>query len=83
MRMTRREQFDGPKKATNVSLSADLVAEAKRLGINVSQACEGGLDAEVRKARAEQWKRDNREAMEDWSRWIAENGIPYSEHRQI
>ena len=31
------------KKATNLTLNQDLIAEAKALGINLSQAAETGL----------------------------------------
>jgi antitoxin CcdA len=69
------------KKATNVSLSADIVAEAKRLGINISQACEAGLSDQVRKARAEEWKRDNREAIESSNEYVRKNGLPLARYR--
>jgi antitoxin CcdA len=80
--MNRSSKFSAPKKATNVSLPADLVEEAKRLGINLSQACESALAAEVRKAIGEEWKRENREAIQSWNKWTAENGLPYDEYRQ-
>ena len=49
--MNRPARFEGPKRATNVSLSAELVEEARKLGINVSEACQTGLAAEVKRAR--------------------------------
>ncbi len=72
-----------PKRPTNVSLSADLVAEAKRLGLNISQICEESLNREVRKALGEEWKRENREAMESWNIWVDANGLPLAEYRQF
>jgi antitoxin CcdA len=35
------------KRATNVSLPFEMLAEAKNLGVNLSQACEKGLVAEI------------------------------------
>ncbi len=70
-----------PKKATNVTLPVDMVEDAKRLGINVSQACEAGLANEVRKALGEEWRRENREAIESWNDWVAENGLPLARYR--
>jgi antitoxin CcdA len=81
--MNKASRFSTPRKATNVSLSSELVEEAKRLGINLSQACETGLNKTVREAQKEEWKRDNREAIESWNKWVAENGMPYDEYRQI
>ena len=70
-----------PRRATNVSLDAAFVAEAKELGINISQACERGLVETVREARAALWKQENREAMESWNDWVAENGLPLASKR--
>jgi antitoxin CcdA len=60
-----------------------MVEEAKRLGINVSQACETGLQEQVQKALGEEWKRENREAIASWNKWVAENGMPYDEYRHF
>ncbi len=76
-------QATPPKRPTNVSLSADLVAEAKRLGLNISQICEENLSREVRKALGEEWKRENRAAMESWNIWVEEHGLPLAEYRQF
>lgn len=81
--MNRPTRFEGPKKATNVSLSADLVEEAKRLGLNVSEACQSGLAAEVKKAREAAWKEENRAAIESWNDYIRKNGMPYDQYRQF
>ena len=40
-----------PRQATNVTLPVDPLAEARRLSLNVSQACELGLKAEIARAR--------------------------------
>jgi antitoxin CcdA len=70
--MNKPSQFTAPRRPTNISLPSDMVDEAKRLGINVSQACETGLQEQVRKALGEEWKRENRQAIESWNKWIAE-----------
>ncbi len=53
------------------------------LGINVSQACESGLEAALRNERERQWKADNKEAIESYNRWVAEHGLPLDEFRQF
>lgn len=83
MHMNRPSRVNAAKRATNVSLPVHMVDEAKRLGINVSQACETGLQEQVRKALGEEWKRENRQAIESWNKWVAENGMPYDEYRQF
>lgn len=81
--MNRPVKISVLRRPTNVSLPSDLVDDAKRLGINLSQSCEEGLRKQVQKARGEEWKRANREAIEGWNRWIRENGMPYDEYRQF
>jgi antitoxin CcdA len=71
------------RRATNVSLPAQLIEEARRLGINISQACEQGLEAQVRKSLRDAWLEENLPALEAWNEWIRENGIPYAEYRQF
>ena len=39
------------KKATNITLSSDVLTEAKALGINISQSCDQFLRELVRKER--------------------------------
>lgn len=81
--MNRPAKFEGAKRATNISLPESLVEEAKALGINLSQACEAGLSKRVAETKAEQWKRENKAAIEYWNQWVKENGLPYDEYRQF
>ena len=71
------------RRATNVTLSVELLNLARELGLNVSQACEQGLKAEVSKRRAAQWVEENREAIESYNEYVDRHGIPLSEYRQF
>lgn len=64
-----------PKKATNLSIRADLVEEARALGINLSRTLESALAAEIKKAKEKQWLEENRAAIEAYNREIAEHGL--------
>ena len=79
--MNRPARFEGPKKATNVSLSAELVDEARLLGINVSEACQSGLAVEVKKAREAAWQDENRAAIEASNAYVREHGLPLAKYR--
>jgi antitoxin CcdA len=72
-----------PRKATNVTLPEALLKEARELGINLSQACERGLAASVAEARAQQWLKDNREALNAWNEYVEQHGLPLGEFRQF
>ncbi len=81
--MNRPFKPEATKRPTNVSLNEELVAEAKKLGINVSQACESGLSEQVRKAKREKWLRENKEAM-DWSNdYVEKHGLPLARYRMF
>lgn len=72
-----------PKRATNVSLSTQLIAEAKELGINISQACEQGLRETIGKTRAEAWLEVNREALQSSNAYVEKHGLPLTKYRQF
>ncbi|HTU10042.1 MAG TPA: type II toxin-antitoxin system CcdA family antitoxin [Allosphingosinicella sp.] len=71
------------KRATNVSLRSDLIEEAKQLGINISEACEQGLEKEVARTRAEQWLKENRAALESSNAYVEKHGLPLARYRQF
>ena len=69
------------KKATNVTIRSDLLEEARALNINLSQEFESHLAEVVRKHRAEQWLKDNREAIAAYNRYFEEHGVWSDEFR--
>jgi antitoxin CcdA len=71
------------RRATNVTLPVSLVAQAKELGINVSQACEAGLLAEVALQRRKRWLEENRAAMDQYNEYAEKNGVPLAEYRMF
>lgn len=71
------------RRATNVSLPSDLIEEARRLSINISQACEQGLEQQVKQSRADAWIDENRAAIDFWNRYIEEQGLPLEKYRQF
>jgi len=81
--MSRVNASAGPRGATNVTLPEALLREAKEMGINLSQACERGLAAEVAKARRRRWLEENQEAMDAWNGYAAGHGLPPDDFRQF
>jgi antitoxin CcdA len=69
------------RRATNVTLPETLVAQAKALKVNISQACEAGLAAQVKVAREKQWLEENREAIEYCNKYVEENGLTLERYR--
>ena len=81
--LSGRRTLPSPRRATNVSLPENLVAEARTLKVNVSQACERGLAAEVRRSKEQAWLKENRAALDAWNDFIEANGLPLAEYRQF
>ena len=65
-----------PKKATNITLSSDVLNEAKVLGINISQACDQFLRDLVRKEQERRWQAENAEFIAAYNAGVERDGLP-------
>jgi antitoxin CcdA len=81
MGITSRRVTEAPKKATNVSISETLLADAKELQINVSRAAEAGLDRAIAEKRAEIWLKENLQALQSSNEYVEQNGLPLAKYR--
>ncbi|MEP6859733.1 MAG: type II toxin-antitoxin system CcdA family antitoxin [Deltaproteobacteria bacterium] len=63
------------KVATNLSLRADLVAEAKALAVNLSEVVEAAIETAVREAREAAWLAENSEAIDQYNDFVAAQGV--------
>jgi antitoxin CcdA len=66
----------GKRKPVNLSLDTGVVAAAREVGINLSQACETALRNAARAERNRRWKEENRTWAASVNRWVEENGLP-------
>lgn len=64
----------GRRKAVNLSVDADLLAEARRLELNLSRLLEERLADAVTEAGREAWIRENRSAIEDYNQRLEDRG---------
>ena len=81
--MPRPAAVQVTRRATNITLPVDLLVQARALGLNVSQACEQGLKAEIARSRAAQWVEDNRDALASSNEYVERHGLPLAEFRQF
>ena len=70
------------KRGTNVSLRGDLVAEARELGVSVSQACEQGLADAMRSEKERLWLEQNRDAIKSNWEFLHKHGMPLERFRR-
>lgn len=78
-----RNEAPSVRKAANLSIDADLLAEAKALSVNVSRAAEDGIARAVKAEKERLWKIENREALESWNAYVEEHGLPLAKYRQF
>ncbi len=70
-----------PKKPTNVTVDSSLLVEARSLKINLSATLEKALISEVREAKAQQWRADNKSAINRCNELADKNGLFSDKHR--
>ncbi len=71
------------RKAANLSIDANVLADAKSLDINVSRAAETGIAEAVRAEKGRRWLEENREALESSNAWVEKNGLPLAKYRRF
>lgn len=74
---------DAPKKATNLTLNASLLDVARSLRINVSKACERGLQIQIAETQAKRWREENAEAIASSNEYVERHGLPLARFRQF
>ena len=63
------------KKATNVSVNAVLLQQARAFNINLSSTLEQALIAQLKLRQAEIWVTENKLAIVAYNQHIAQNGV--------
>lgn len=71
------------RRATNLTLSADVLAEAKALGINISRACDDYLRGLVKAERERRWRKENAEFIAAYNRQVEEEGVALEQWRMF
>lgn len=63
------------KRAVNLFVDSELLDEAKRLNINVSETLERRLRGLVRAEQEKRWLEENKEAFSSINAFIEKNGL--------
>jgi antitoxin CcdA len=71
------------KRAANLSLNSELLAEAKRLNINLSATMEKALEREVSKKLREEWADNNSEALDACNKLTEKFGLFSDSYRKF
>jgi antitoxin CcdA len=62
------------KVATNLSVRADLIREARTIGLNLSEVFEHAVTEALCKKQREQWLADNAEGIKAYNAKVARGG---------
>lgn len=62
------------RRGVNLTIPEDVIAEAKALKLNASQAAEAGIRAAIARAREEEWRREAAPAIEAHNERILSRG---------
>ncbi|MDA3949496.1 MAG: type II toxin-antitoxin system CcdA family antitoxin [Spirochaeta sp.] len=62
------------KSRTNVSIESALLEEARSRGIKLSPLLEEAIREKVRQEQADQWREENRKAIQAYNREVREHG---------
>ena len=73
--MNDRTPATALKRATNLSVNADLLERARSLGINLSQTLEERLAELVKQAEAREWLARNQRAINAYNERVEHEGV--------
>ena len=71
------------KRATNLSLSSDVLEAAKDLEINISQVCDSYLRELVRREQERKWRKDHADFIAAYNATVETEGLPLDEWRSF
>jgi len=68
-------ETNAPKKAVNLTLNSDLLKQSRALGLNLSALAEAAIAKALQDFRAEEWLRENAEAIRAYNEHVERQGV--------
>jgi antitoxin CcdA len=75
------DQNTSRKRAVNISIDRDLLAEARELGANISEITEQALAERLRDKRWKAWRKENMAATKSMNDYVTKNGLWSKKYR--
>ncbi|WP_202325579.1 type II toxin-antitoxin system CcdA family antitoxin [Mesorhizobium sp. 113-3-9] len=67
------------RKSVKISISLQLLEDAKGLGI--SRAAETGIAKVIAAKKTRRWQEEHKQAIEGWNDYVRRNGLPLAKYR--
>jgi antitoxin CcdA len=71
------------KRATNLSLSSDVLEAARDLNINISQVCDNHLREVVRREQERRWRAEHADFIAAYNATMEAEGLPLDEWKSF
>jgi len=71
------------KRATNLSIDAEVIQEGRTLGINLSQTCEILLRDYIKREKERRWREENAAFFAAYNEMIEKEGLSLEEWRSF
>lgn len=71
------------KRATNLTLSADVLDAAREMKMNISKLCDAYLRDVVRQEQARRWRLEHADFINAYNATIENEGLPLDEWRSF
>jgi antitoxin CcdA len=81
--MAITDEGRAPRRATNLTLSAEATRRAKEYGLNISRIAEDAIIEAVRRHEGELWKQRNAEAIQSHNERIEREGPLLARYRRF
>jgi antitoxin CcdA len=66
---------ESTKRTVSLSIDSELLDEARRINIDLSETLERHLRDLIRAVREQRWRQENAEAIAQYNRRVAERGL--------
>ena len=72
-----------PRKVCNVTVDLEILAQARKLKINPSEAAQQGVPVAISKRMTELWMHENCDALESSNAYVRQSGLPLAKYRNF
>jgi antitoxin CcdA len=81
--MRRRRSTSTRRRVTSVRIRSDLLAEARKAGVDLSATVEQAPIEELAAAKRRKWREDNRDAIDAYNRHVMKHGMLLAASRRF